>query len=243
MRLIPNKPLTSAMSFQLGPVSDSDSDSELPFPAPLAQDAFSSLHTAFSPHAFLASLRNRHQTLEDLRVELRTRSKDLESELVELVNRDYADFVGLGSSVKGGEGRVEDLKVGLLGFRREVEGIVAGIERTKLEVEKELAVKEGIRREKVLARNLLALAQRKLVGCWVYLDEILLPKIPKNHPFLKTQEERMTKVKDTLLIDLRSALKEVRLQGDEGKCLEVMGLFADLGAESDAVKALKETRR
>ena len=51
--------------------------------------------------------------------------------------------------MKGGEGRVEDLKVGLLGFRREVEAIVTGIERTKLQVEKELAVKEGIRREKV----------------------------------------------------------------------------------------------
>jgi len=53
----------------------------------------------------------------------------------------------------------------------------------------------------------------------------------------------MRKVKDTLLIDLRSALKEVWLQGDEGKCLEVMGLFADLGTESDAVKALKESRQ
>jgi hypothetical protein len=71
----------------------------------------------------------------------------------------------------------------------------------------------------------------------------LLPKIPKDHPFLKAQEKRMRKVKDTLLIDLRSALKEVWLQGDEGKCLEVMGLFADLGTESDAVKALKESRQ
>lgn len=137
------------MAFQFGPSdSEDDSDSDLPFPEPLAADAFST-PSAFSPHAFLASLRNRHQTLEDLRVELRTRSKDLETELVELVNRDYADFVGLGSSVKGGEGRVEDLKVGLMGFRREVEGIVAGLEKTQREVGAELAIKEGIRREKV----------------------------------------------------------------------------------------------
>jgi hypothetical protein len=141
------------MSFQLGAPSsssnDSDDDGDLPFPAPLAHDAFSSRTTEFSPHAFLSSLRNRHQTLEDLRAELRTRSKDLESELVELVNRDYADFVGLGSSVKGGEGRVEDLKVGLLGFRREVEAVIVGIEETKKEVEAELRTKEAIRREKV----------------------------------------------------------------------------------------------
>jgi len=139
------------MSFQLGSSdSDGESDTALPFPEPLAQDAFSSSSTDFSPHAFLASLRNRHQTLEDLRTELRARSKNLESDLVELVNRDYADFVGLGSSVKGGENRVEDLKVGLLGFRRELEVIVKAIETTKREVGRELRAKERIRREKVL---------------------------------------------------------------------------------------------
>jgi hypothetical protein len=145
-------PHSNKMSFHLGaPSESSDDESELPFPAPLAHDAFSLTQGhEFSPHAFLSSLRNRHQTLEDLRSELRNRSKDLESELVELVNRDYADFVGLGSSVKGGEGRVEDLKVGLLGFRREVEGIVNGIEKVKMELELELAAKERIRREKVL---------------------------------------------------------------------------------------------
>lgn len=140
------------MPFNLGlPTTDSDDDDQpLPFPAPLSPDAFSPVHShTFSPHAFLASLRNRHQTLEDLRVELRTRSKDLEHELVELVNRDYADFVGLGSSVKGGEGRVEDLNVGLLAFRREVEGIVAGLEKTKHLVERELRAKELLKREKV----------------------------------------------------------------------------------------------
>jgi hypothetical protein len=72
----------------------------------------------------LASLRNRHQTLEDLRSELRTRSRELEKELVELVNRDYADFVGLGGALSGGDSKVVDLKMGLLGFRREIECVV-----------------------------------------------------------------------------------------------------------------------
>ncbi|KAI5818733.1 oligomeric golgi complex component, COG2-domain-containing protein [Pyronema omphalodes] len=264
------------MSFQLGP-SDSDSESELPFPAPLAQDAFSITHADFSPHEFLASLRNRHQTLEDLRTELRTRSRDLETELVELVNRDYADFVGLGSSVKGGEARVEDLKVGLLGFRREVETVIKNIEKTKSEVKKELAIKERIRKEKVLVRNLLALAQRldelsalllldgastgppgfledgesltstrrlrKLVTAYVYVVEFLLPKVPSEHPFVKAQQPRITKIKDTLLIDLRSALREARQGKDGEKSLELIKLFADLGAESVAVKALKGTKK
>lgn len=147
-------PQKSTMAFHLGPPSssshDSDSDSdELPFPKPLSREAFSDPIASFSPHSFLASLRNRHQTLEDLRSELYDRSKDLERELIELVNRDYADFIGLGSSVKGGEQRVEDLKVGLLGFKREVEEVVGSLEKTRDEVEKELRKKKEIRRQKV----------------------------------------------------------------------------------------------
>jgi hypothetical protein len=153
------------MSFRLG-LDDSDSDSDLPFPAPLSRDAFSSTISTFSPHAFLASLRNRHLTLEDLRSDLRTRSRDLESELVELVNRDYSDFVGLGSSVKGGENKVQDLKVGLLGFRRELESIIAVIEGTKAEIGKELRKREGIRKEKVIFLLMTTLNSVVLIVDW-----------------------------------------------------------------------------
>ncbi|KAA8895188.1 oligomeric golgi complex component, COG2-domain-containing protein [Sphaerosporella brunnea] len=263
------------MSFQLGAPSDHSSDDEdLPFPAPLAHDAFQPTGSEFSPHTFLSSLRNRHQTLEDLRSELRNRSKDLESELVELVNRDYADFVGLGSSVKGGEGRVEDLKVGLLEFRREVETIVRAIEEVKTQVEAEIRAKERIRKEKALGRPLLALAQKldelsvvllldgsdsvggppgfledgdgltssrrlgKLVRIWVYVVDFLLPKVPTEHPFVKRQGERMKKIRETLLIDLKSALKESRRKGEADTTLELLGMFADLRAEGEAVKAV-----
>lgn len=166
--------------------SDSESDSNdpdsLPFPAPLSRDAFSTeIDVPFSPTAFLATLRHRHHTLEDLRAELRTRSRDLEKELVELVNRDYVDFVGLGSSLSGGDGKAEDLKMGLWGFRRDVEGVVDRIDEVAKEVEKQLKAREGIRQQKVcfsrqmvhanadsrtfwlvkmLARTLLALSQR-----------------------------------------------------------------------------------
>lgn len=88
---------------------------------------------------------------------------------------------------------------------------------------------------------------RRLVVSWVYLVEFLLPKIPPGHPFVKAQEPRMAKVKQTLLMDLRSALKEAlaeqnRDKGDGEKCLEVMDLFADMGAEAEAVKAVREAK-
>jgi len=84
---------------------------------------------------------------------------------------------------------------------------------------------------------------QKLVGGWVYIVELLLPRIPANHPFLKAQGPKMKKIKETLLIDLRSALKEAKSKGDQVKCLDVLALFGDLDAEADAVKALKELKR
>lgn len=143
---------TKMSRFYFGSDSDSDSNDpdSLPFPAPLSREAFSAeIDAPFSPTAFLATLRHRHHTLEDLRSELRTRSKDLEKELVELVNRDYVDFVGLGSSLSGGDGKAEDLKMGLWGFRRDVEGVVSRIDEVAKEVERQLKVREGIRKQKV----------------------------------------------------------------------------------------------
>ena len=90
---------------------------------------------------------------------------------------------------------------------------------------------------------------RRLVACWVYVEAFLLAKVPKTHPFVAAQEGRMKRIKDTLVIDLRSALREVRLRegghSDEAAtgCLEVMGLFADIGAEGEALKVLKEASR
>lgn len=112
-------------------LSDSDSDSDssdltssLPFPRPIPLSAFSSADE-FSPADFLSSLvqsnTSRHQTLEDLRAELKGRSAEVERDLSELVNREYVDFVQLGAGLGGGENKVEELKVGVLRFRGEVE--------------------------------------------------------------------------------------------------------------------------
>ncbi|KAI5799292.1 oligomeric golgi complex component, COG2-domain-containing protein [Peziza echinospora] len=137
---------------------DSDDPTTLPFPQPLSRSQFTT--PEFTPTAFLSTLHNRHQTLEDLRLELRNRSRDLDRELLDLVNRDYSDFVGLGRSLGGGEGRVEDLRVGLLQFRREVEGITSKLEATKKDTESLIGERRRISREKDVVRGLLEVARR-----------------------------------------------------------------------------------
>ena len=93
-------------------------------------------------------------------MELRNRSRDLERELVELVNAEYADFVGLGRSLAGGEGKVEDLRVGLLQFRREMELLVEKLSTVEGDVKRELERRRMVVREMALVKSLLAVAQR-----------------------------------------------------------------------------------
>lgn len=126
----------SSRGFTLGVSSssseDEDDDAPLPFPMALPRSDF--LAPDFDPAEYLSSLANRHQTLEDLRSDLRERSSAISTELLELVNTNYTSFLSLGDELKGGEEKVEDVRVALLGFRRAVEEIKGRVRERGLEV-------------------------------------------------------------------------------------------------------------
>lgn len=113
-------PIDDAISYSDGESRDSDYDANgLPFVKPIKRSAFSAPEV-FDPDAFLMA-QHRYQRLEDLHSQLESWSGVLQKELIELINRDYADFVGLGKSVSGGTAKVDDMKLAVIGFRREVE--------------------------------------------------------------------------------------------------------------------------
>jgi len=80
---------------------------------------------------------------------------------------------------------------------------------------------------------------RILLG-YLFVTRNLLPKLPPQHPFVKMQIPRIEAVRKTLLLDLDSALKEARLGKDSEKVLVLLGFYADLDAEAEGVRALKE---
>ncbi|KAH8731771.1 oligomeric golgi complex component, COG2-domain-containing protein [Phaeosphaeriaceae sp. PMI808] len=134
--------------------SDDDEDGDsLPYPAPLQRNDF--LSTDFSPSEYLSTLSNRHQTLEDLRSDLRSRSQLLSKELLDLVNSNYQDFLNLGNSLNGGEEKVEEVRVGLLGFRKEVDGLKKAVEERESEVEGLLEDRREVRIKIELGRRLV----------------------------------------------------------------------------------------
>jgi len=149
--------------FYFGASDDSGSDldatdSPLPFPKPLARSSF--LTPEFDPTTFLSSLSDRFQTLEDLQNELRTLSQSLNKELLDLVNDNYQDFLSLGSTLSGGEERVEEVRVGLLGFQRELGVIRSKVDARRDDVAKLLEDKRKLKQEIKLGRALVEIAER-----------------------------------------------------------------------------------
>ncbi|KAL8829434.1 MAG: hypothetical protein Q9191_002025 [Dirinaria sp. TL-2023a] len=272
--------------FYFGGSDSSDSgDDNLPYPKPLTRASF--LTPDFEPTTFLSSLRNRHQTLEDLRAELRSRSQDLNKELLDLVNENYQDFLSLGSSLQGGEEKVEEVRLGFLGFRREVQGLKDKVDERKKEIEGFITRRKAIRQEIQLGRTLLDIDQRlqkleqrlmivpsksseeepedgesvdlsdsedesederatniptsrlqRHSEQFLYIQK-LADKIGPDHPFIIKQQERMMRLKYTVLLDLNSALKQSMGVKDEARIMRILSIYRGMDEAEEAVKVLK----
>ncbi|KAK3901415.1 oligomeric golgi complex component, COG2-domain-containing protein [Staphylotrichum tortipilum] len=160
----PSSPLPPEFHDSDDDASSLSSDSSpLPFPAALARADF--LTPSFDAATYLSDLHtggpaSRHQTLEDLRAELRDRSAAVSAELLELVNANYAAFLGLGGELQGGEERVGDVRVALLGFRRAVEEIRGRVAERRGKVGVLNGELEGVRGAVEVGRRMLELEER-----------------------------------------------------------------------------------
>jgi hypothetical protein len=82
----------------------------------------------------------------------------------------------------------------------------------------------------------------QLASDYVVIDE-LADDIGRDTPLVRKLEERITRCRNTLLLDLNTALKEVKKAGVSGrtKLLKLMGIYAMLDAQVEAIKALKSS--
>ena len=273
-----------------GSVSSDDEDN-LPYPEALPRSDF--LSQDFDAPTYLSTLSDRHQTLEDLRSDLRERSQALSKELLDLVNTNYEQFLSLGSDLKGGEEKVEDVRVGLLGFKRGVEDVRGRVRERKVEVGRLLGQKRSVGREIALGRGLLEVDARleeledrlmvaslgraanghdedawsdseeeeddaegleveggtstrklqRLVSDYKQVEQ-LSTSIGKSHPFIAAQQPRMIKVRNTVLLDLSTALKHAVAwkEGGKPRVIKLLSIYRDLGAGEEAIKILKDLK-
>ena len=78
------------------------------------------------------------------------------------MNENYQDFLGLGDTLKGGEEKVEEVRLGILGFQREVDTLRKKVEVRRQEIEALVQERREITRKERLGRNLLEV-ETKLV--------------------------------------------------------------------------------
>lgn len=274
-----------------GSISSADDDEyNLPYPEALPRSDF--LTPTFDAPTYLSSLSDRHQTLEDLRSDLRERSHALSQELLDLVNTNYEQFLSLGSDLKGGDEKVEDVRVGLLGFKRGVEDVRSRVRERGKEVEGLLEQKLLVSKQISTGRKLLEfdarleeIEERLMVSSLTRLgngpgsdswsdfedeDEVgedldeevaagsttrklqslgqvyrhlnhLSSAIGIAHPFVTAQAPRLMRVRNTLLLDLGTALKQVYPAGEasKSKLLKIVRIYGDIGEASEAIKVLK----
>ena len=205
------------------------------------------------------------------------------------MNENYRDFIGLGGSLQGGEEKVEEVRLGLLGFKRDVEGLKGKIGGRRREVEELLQERKKIREEVHTGRGLLEVQRRLedlegrlMVGSYGGEKEItdeeeigisdsdeeneedlpntistsrlrkhaqqylyimqLVTKVGSKHPFLVKQEDRILLVKQTVLLDLSSALKQAIADKEQdrakGRLLEILGVYRDMGEFMEASRIL-----
>ncbi|KAH7388908.1 oligomeric golgi complex component, COG2-domain-containing protein [Cadophora sp. MPI-SDFR-AT-0126] len=226
-----------------GSVSSDDEDN-LPYPEALPRSDF--LAPTFSAPAYLSTLSDRHQTLEDLRSDLRERSQALSKELLDLVNTNYEQFLSLGSDLKGGEEkllevdeRLEELEDRLMvaSLGKTVDG---SQEDSWSDSEDEDEEDEELAMDGAVGGTSTKKLQRLVVDC--RRVEALTENIGKEHPFIVAQQSRIIRVRNTILLDLSTALKQTAVIGESGKTrlIKILSIYREFGASGDAVKVLKD---
>jgi conserved oligomeric Golgi complex subunit 2 len=276
-----------------GSISSADDEDNLPYPEALPRSDF--LTPDFNAPTYLSTLSERHQTLEDLRSDLRERSQALSKELLDLVNINYEQFLSLGSDLRGGEEKVEDVRMGLLGFKRGVEEVRSKVWERGWEVDRLLEEKTRVTKQINLGRKLLEADARleeleeKLMlsslgrsesgageDTWSADEdedeegeetaeergtgtstkklqslgddyrqvEHIQSTIGSHHPYIISQEPRMVRVRNTLLLDLGTALKQAYPAGkaSQSRLLSILDTYRQIDESAEAINVLKSLR-
>lgn len=226
--------------------ADDDNDKPLPFPPQLSRSMFADVPSdplnpqspslPFDVDHFLAS--RKHTALEDLRRELSSHLANLRAELVELINRDYADFVNLSTNLKGLDKKMIRVREPLHGLRSEVDDLKLGLEAVLGDVEAKLRYRGQIRQKKATLQLLISISSsvqkvenlllinvpnktstimaheesnsvKRIERVAVEYNQMLyLVNKGKDMPFVDEINWRITRIKDTLSRDLALALRE-----------------------------------
>ncbi|KAJ1562355.1 Conserved oligomeric Golgi complex subunit 2 [Cladochytrium tenue] len=113
---------------------------------------------AFSASEFVAA-RLRAVPLPRLRGDLGAALADLKARLVELINRDYADFINISTSLVGLDRIIEDIADPLGAVQRDVESVREKVQSVLSELEGKLDARAELRNKKAVLQLLLSIQE------------------------------------------------------------------------------------
>ncbi|XP_005994005.1 conserved oligomeric Golgi complex subunit 2 [Latimeria chalumnae] len=108
----------------------------------------------FEVDVFVAECR-KHVQLEELRDDLELYYKLLKTAMVELINKDYADFVNLSTNLVGMDKALNQLTVPLGQLREEVLSLKSSVSESIQAIDEHLSKQEDIRRKKMCVLRLI----------------------------------------------------------------------------------------
>eukprot|EP01102_Stenamoeba_stenopodia_P000504 TRINITY_DN10491_c0_g1_i1.p1 TRINITY_DN10491_c0_g1~~TRINITY_DN10491_c0_g1_i1.p1 ORF type:complete len:777 (-),score=153.84 TRINITY_DN10491_c0_g1_i1:104-2434(-) len=117
-------------------------------PLYFSKDVFNSPH--FSVDEFIADcrLRTPHNDLAELQKDIQSYEASLDNELIELINKDYADFVNLSAKLFGIDKTIETLRAPLDKLSKEVSGVRDAVKDAVIFLQNKLQEKRDIERKK-----------------------------------------------------------------------------------------------
>ncbi|KAG0367637.1 oligomeric golgi complex component, COG2-domain-containing protein [Gamsiella multidivaricata] len=136
---------------------DASSVSENDFPLAIGIDRAALIAPDFNTDEFLSA--RRHLPLEELKSQLISHMKELKTELVELINSDYADFINLSTNLNGVDRTMEDLRKPLDRMKDDAIAVKANLQSLVNSLEQKLQHRAEIREKKASLQLLLNISE------------------------------------------------------------------------------------
>ncbi|KAF9208535.1 Conserved oligomeric Golgi complex subunit 2 [Haplosporangium sp. Z 27] len=132
-------------------VSDND------FPLSIGLDRSALIAANFDTDEFLSA--RRHLPLEELKSQLITHMKELKTELIELINSDYADFINLSTNLNGVDRMMDDLQKPLDRMKEDAVTVKSNLQSVIESLEQKLQYRAEIREKKASLQLLINISE------------------------------------------------------------------------------------
>ncbi|KAF9579837.1 Conserved oligomeric Golgi complex subunit 2 [Lunasporangiospora selenospora] len=136
---------------------DSIAMSENDFPLSIGIDRAALTSSHFDSDEFLSA--RRHLPLDELKSQLIAHMKELKTELVELINSDYADFINLSTNLNGVDRMMESLRKPLDRMKDDATGVGSNLQSVIGSLEQKLEQRAEIRERKASLQLLLNISE------------------------------------------------------------------------------------